>query len=153
MITRRELIAAPAISAAAALPTPAWPVASASLNHRAISSSGENIPVIGLGTSGNFEVGGSTAEKIPLRRANVNCTFGDALLFAKREIRGLPAWANEAGVRTGANIAQKFSLARPAITAVIQATSQPERQAARLRPGTGAELSPRQCSELVALFA
>lgn len=37
------------------------------LNTRAIPSSGERIPVIGMGTSGSFEVGDSKAERDPLR--------------------------------------------------------------------------------------
>ncbi|MDZ4812971.1 MAG: hypothetical protein SGI99_10215 [Pseudomonadota bacterium] len=153
MISRRELIAASAIGAAATLATLAWPVASASLNHRAIPSSGENIPVIGLGTSGNFEVGDSAAEKTALRGVIINRAFGDGLLFEKVRNCGLPAWAEESSVRAWAHIAQNFSLAHPAITAVSPASSKPERQGAHLRPGTGAELSPRQCAELVGLFA
>jgi|SRR5579872_1351782 len=38
-----------------------------SLINRKIPSSGEEIPLIGLGTSGPFEVGGSPAERAPLR--------------------------------------------------------------------------------------
>ena len=34
---------------------------------RRIPSSGEELPVIGLGTSGPFEVGDSAAERAPLR--------------------------------------------------------------------------------------
>lgn len=37
------------------------------LNTRAIPSTGEKIPVIGMGTSGSFEVGQSAAERDPLR--------------------------------------------------------------------------------------
>lgn len=37
------------------------------LNTRAIPSTGERIPVIGMGTSGSFEVGDSKAERDPLR--------------------------------------------------------------------------------------
>lgn len=37
------------------------------LNTRAIPSTGERIPVIGMGTSGSFEVGDSQAERDPLR--------------------------------------------------------------------------------------
>jgi aryl-alcohol dehydrogenase-like predicted oxidoreductase len=40
---------------------------SGSLNSRAIPATGEKIPVIGLGTSGSFEVGDSAAELDPLR--------------------------------------------------------------------------------------
>lgn len=37
------------------------------LNTRAIPSSGERVPVIGMGTSGSFQVGESAAERDPLR--------------------------------------------------------------------------------------
>jgi len=49
--------------------TPAAPAASAPapLNTRAIPSTGEHIPVIGMGTSGSFEVGQDAAELDPLR--------------------------------------------------------------------------------------
>ena len=40
----------------------------AGLIRRRIPSSGEEIPVIGLGTSGPFEVGDSVAERAPLRQ-------------------------------------------------------------------------------------
>jgi len=35
--------------------------------HRAISKSGEKIPVIGLGTSGTFNAGPSASERAPLK--------------------------------------------------------------------------------------
>lgn len=49
-------------------PTDALPVAaSGPLNTRAIPATGEKIPVIGMGTSGSFEIGDSAAELDPLR--------------------------------------------------------------------------------------
>lgn len=56
--------AAPSVAAsqAAAAPTLSGP-----LNTRAIPATGEKIPVIGMGTSGSFEVGQSAAELDPLR--------------------------------------------------------------------------------------
>ena len=39
----------------------------AAMNVRAIPSTGEKLPVIGMGTSGSFEVGASAAERDPLR--------------------------------------------------------------------------------------
>ncbi|UOV05343.1 aldo/keto reductase [Pseudoxanthomonas mexicana] len=47
--------------------TAGTPGASVPLNMRAIPSTGEKIPVIGMGTSGSFEVGQSAAERDPLR--------------------------------------------------------------------------------------
>ena len=86
MTTRRDFIAASALSAAAIALTPlaacsqetpapstsaAAPPAetpfSGTLITRAIPASGEKIPVIGMGTSGSFEVGASAAERDPLR--------------------------------------------------------------------------------------
>src|SRR5690606_16826903 len=45
-------------------PAPALP---GPLNTRLIPGTGERLPVIGMGTSGSFEVGTSTAERAPLR--------------------------------------------------------------------------------------
>jgi len=49
---------------AAPPPAPALP---GPLNTRLIPGTGERLPVIGMGTSGSFEVGTSTAERAPLR--------------------------------------------------------------------------------------
>ena len=54
---------APASAANAAPPKPF----SGTLITRAIPSSGEKIPVIGMGTSGSFEVGADAGERAPLR--------------------------------------------------------------------------------------
>ena len=87
MYTRREFLASTTLAAAgltlaacrgnaqagaaqaAADPTTtdALPAVSGPLNTRAIPATGENIPVIGMGTSGSFEVGDSAAELDPLR--------------------------------------------------------------------------------------
>ncbi len=153
MITRRELIAASAISAAALAPTLAWPVASASLKHRAIAAYGKSITVIGLGTSGHFKAGNSATEKIRPRGVIINRCFGDGFLFAKFRNRGLPARTDETSVRTWAHHAKNFSLAHPAITAVNAVASKPERQTENLRADTGPGLNPHHCAELVAPFA
>jgi aryl-alcohol dehydrogenase-like predicted oxidoreductase len=82
--TRRKFLASTAIAAAGlglaacrdsaqASPSPATTDANATealagaLNTRAIPSTGEKIPVIGMGTSGSFELGDSPAELDPLR--------------------------------------------------------------------------------------
>lgn len=57
---------APPAAAAPPEAPPSAPPAGA-LQTRAIPASGEAIPVIGMGTSGSFEVGGSAAERDPLR--------------------------------------------------------------------------------------
>jgi aryl-alcohol dehydrogenase-like predicted oxidoreductase len=68
-MNRRELLVAGVnIMAAAALSPGARAAQSAAAPIlRKIPSSGEEIPVIGLGTSGTFQVGGSEAERAPLK--------------------------------------------------------------------------------------
>src|SRR5690554_4420195 len=67
-LTRRELLACSvgAVVAAAAAETGAAGSQTGALITRRIPSTGEEIPVIGLGTSGPFEVGTSQAERAPL---------------------------------------------------------------------------------------
>lgn len=76
MITRRDALSVLSAGAAGlvlshplrgvlAAATPA--AAAGTLQARAIPSTGERLPVIGLGTSGSFEVGTSDAEREPLR--------------------------------------------------------------------------------------
>lgn len=80
MPTRREFIASTALTATAAalMPLSACSQESAAaeaaekpftgkLIERAIPSTGERIPVIGMGTSGSFEVGVDASERDPLR--------------------------------------------------------------------------------------
>jgi aryl-alcohol dehydrogenase-like predicted oxidoreductase len=302
MTTRRKLIQASAIGWAAAVSGLGWSITPASLRKRAIPSTGEMIPVIGLGTSGNFEVGGSASERDPLREVLqrffdgggrlidtapsygpaekvlgdllqenngraacflasklssvgrdaglaqfqaslqrlgierldllqvhnlrdwrvqlevarqlkadgrvrytgvthyldsaheeigdviraakpdflqinysvaspnaarrllplardlgvaviINRAFEDGLLFARVKDRVLPGWAAEAGVKTWAQIFLKFALSHPAVTAVIPATSKPERQTENLMAGFGPDLTATQCAELTAMFA
>ncbi len=51
------------------------------LNMRSIPSSGEKLPVIGMGTSGSFEVGDSAAERDPLREVLKRFFAGGATLI------------------------------------------------------------------------
>jgi aryl-alcohol dehydrogenase-like predicted oxidoreductase len=64
---RDQAQASGALQDAGSAPTPAAPRPKGPLNTRAIPSSGEKIPVIGMGTSGSFEVGSSPDELDPLR--------------------------------------------------------------------------------------
>lgn len=68
MTSRRSILAAAAVATAAAalrpLPGLALTVAEPSLIRRAIPSSGELIPVIGMGTSGSFEVDAAGREPL-----------------------------------------------------------------------------------------
>ncbi len=79
MYTRRKFLTTSTIAAAglglaacrdaaqAQAPTTSATAAAGPLNTRAIPSTGEKIPVIGMGTSGSFEVGQRPAELDPLR--------------------------------------------------------------------------------------
>lgn len=59
MTTRRSILSLTALGAAAAALQPrlAWAAESDAMQTRAIPSTGERLPVIGMGTSGSFEVG------------------------------------------------------------------------------------------------
>ncbi|ANB17753.1 aldo/keto reductase [Dokdonella koreensis] len=70
MTTRRQFLTVSAAAAAAGLLPPglAWAQpATAPMQTRKIPSSGEALPVIGMGTSGSFQVGETPAERDPLR--------------------------------------------------------------------------------------
>ena len=63
------LVAQPLLRSFAAVSPPSEKLSSVSqpILHRAISKSGEKIPVIGLGTSGTFNAGTSASERAPLK--------------------------------------------------------------------------------------
>jgi len=65
-VNRREFLAGVNMMAATAV-SPGARAAPDSTIRRRIPSSGEELPVIGLGTSGPFEVGAADAERAPLR--------------------------------------------------------------------------------------
>lgn len=67
MTTRRCFLTTTALAAAAALvrPTPGF-ATNAGVRTRAIPASGERLPVIGMGTSGSFEVGGDATARTAL---------------------------------------------------------------------------------------
>ena len=83
----------------------------------------------------------------------VNRAFDDGKLFATVKDRPLPAWAAEFDITSWAQLFLKFAISHPAVTAVIPATSKPERQADQLKAGHGALLDEARRRELVALFA
>jgi len=64
-MNRRELLTG-GLRMAAAMAIPGSAVAGGGMLTRKVPSSGEELPVIGLGTSGPFEVGESDAERAPL---------------------------------------------------------------------------------------
>lgn len=65
MTTRRDFLAAATVAAGAAALRPLPAFAAASLRQRPIPATGERVPVIGMGTSGSFEV--DAAGREPLR--------------------------------------------------------------------------------------
>lgn len=99
------------------------------------------------------------AEKIlPLARDKgvavlINRAFDDGRLFGRVRDVPLPGWAAEAGVSSWAQMFLKFALSHPAVTAVIPATSRPDRQADNLRAGLGPLLTEAQQRELTRMFA
>jgi aryl-alcohol dehydrogenase-like predicted oxidoreductase len=108
----------------------------------------------------NFSVASPNAAKhlLPLARdlgiaVIINRAFEDGQLFARVQSRALPGWAAEVGVVTWAQMFLKFALSHPAVTAVIPATSKPDRQTENLRAGIGSYLNAKQGAELIAIFA
>ena len=67
MFNRREVVTAGAQIVSMLGLSGAAVAGEATMIRRAIPSSGEQLPVIGLGTSGPFEVGASTSARAPLR--------------------------------------------------------------------------------------
>lgn len=72
---------AQAVTAAAAPAAATTGMAPGPLNTRSIPSTGEKLPVIGMGTSGSFEVGDSAAERDPLRDVLKRFFAGGATLI------------------------------------------------------------------------
>jgi aryl-alcohol dehydrogenase-like predicted oxidoreductase len=108
----------------------------------------------------NYSVASPNAAKrlLPLARdlgiaVIINRAFEDGHLFARVQDRALPGWAAEVGVRSWAQVFLKFALSHPAVTAVIPATSKPERQTENLLAGYAPDLNASQCAELIAMFA
>ena len=136
MSTRRDFIATTALSAAAVAlmplgacsqenpPPPTTPATGAAppaesafsgtLIKRQIPSSGEQIPVLGMGTSGSFEVGTAAAERDPLREVLKRFVAAGASVIDTAPTYGsaedaLGDLVAEAGVRDRLFIATKLS--------------------------------------------
>ena len=136
MSTRRDFIATTALSAAAVAlmplsacsqenpPPPTTPATGAAppaesafsgtLIKRQIPSSGEKIPVLGMGTSGSFEVGTDAAERDPLREVLKRFVAAGASVIDTAPTYGsaedaLGDLVAEAGVRDRLFIATKLS--------------------------------------------
>ncbi|MBH3426528.1 aldo/keto reductase [Pseudomonas alkylphenolica] len=83
----------------------------------------------------------------------INRAFDDGRLFARVKDQALPAWASEAGISSWAQLFLKFAISHPAVTAVIPATSRPDRQLDQLKAGSGPLLSDAQRDQLIKQFA
>jgi diketogulonate reductase-like aldo/keto reductase len=83
----------------------------------------------------------------------VNRPFADGRMF--RAVRGkeVPAWAAEFDARSWAQFFLKFSLAHPAATCVIPATSKPQHMEDNMRAGTGRLPDAAQQKRMLAHFA
>lgn len=79
-----------------------------------------------------------------------NRNFDDGALFSKVAGKEVPAWATAAGITSWAQLFLKFALSHPAVTAVIPATSKPDRQTDNLLAGSGAMLTDEQRKGLIA---
>ncbi|MFJ1337514.1 aldo/keto reductase [Pseudomonas caricapapayae] len=83
----------------------------------------------------------------------INRAFDDGRLFSRVKDQALPAWATEAGIGSWAQLFLKFAISHPAVTAVIPATSRPDRQLDQLKAGSGPLLSDAQRKQLIEQFA
>ena len=99
-------VIAPEAAAARVAPTP--------LNTRSIPATGEKLPVIGMGTSGSFEVGDSASERDPLREVLKRFFAGGATVIdtaptysVAEDVMG--ALLAELGLRDMAWLATKLS--------------------------------------------
>ena len=117
MPSRRQLISN-ALTCAAGLTwigrVSAGAASAGALSTRAIPSSGERLPVIGMGTSGSFEVGASAAEREPLREVLKRFFAGGGTVIDTAPSYGsaedvLGDLLSEAGLRPKAFLATKLS--------------------------------------------
>lgn len=83
----------------------------------------------------------------------INRAYDDGRLFARVEGRPLPAWAGEVGAASWAQIFLKFALSGPGVTAVIPATSRPDRQRDQLAAGHGRLLTAAQQQDVIRALA
>lgn len=78
-----------------------------------------------------------------------NRNFDDGALFGKVQGKPVPAWATEAGITSWAQLFLKFALSHEAVTTVIPATGEPDRQSDNLKAGFGPLLNATQKTELI----
>lgn len=107
----------------------------------------------------NYSVTSTSAERRLLPMAQdlgiavlINRAFDDGRLFRHIAGQSLPGWAAEAGITSWAQAFLRFAISPAAVTAVIPATSRPDRQSDNLKAGTGAPLTAEQRRSLQSLF-
>ena len=107
----------------------------------------------------NYSVNARGAEKVLFPLAQelgvavlVNRSFDDGRLFGRVKDKPLPPWAAQAGITSWAQAFLRFSLSHPAVTAVIPATSRPDRQSDNLLAGHGEPLTTEQRRSLIDLI-
>ena len=108
----------------------------------------------------NYSVGERNAEKRLLPwcadhgvATLINRPFTRGNLLGRVRDKPLPDWAAELGATSWAQLALKFILAEPAVTAVIPATSTPRYMADNLLAGQGPLPDARQREQIVQAFA
>jgi diketogulonate reductase-like aldo/keto reductase len=82
----------------------------------------------------------------------VNLPFGQGRLLKTLRGKAVPAWMQEAGCETWAQVLLKFVLAHQAVTCVIPGTGNPAHMAENCIAGSGPMLDESLCKTLVAFW-
>ncbi|MCO4882418.1 aldo/keto reductase [Paraburkholderia caribensis] len=79
----------------------------------------------------------------------INQPFGGGGLLSRVSKTPLPAWANDIGCMSWAQLLLKFVLAQPAVTVVIPGTGRPEYMADNVHAGVGPYPDKAMCKQIV----
>ncbi|MEO8460537.1 MAG: aldo/keto reductase [Dokdonella sp.] len=71
-------------------------------------------------------------------------------MFTRVKGKPVPGWAEEIGATSWAQLFLRFALSDPAVTAVIPATSKPDRQTDNLKAGVARLFDAKQRADLIA---
>ena len=83
----------------------------------------------------------------------VNRPFARARLFSAVQGQEVPAWAQELGMTSWAQVFLKFVVSHPAATVAIPATSKPHHMEDNMAGGQGELLTPTQRERVAGLIA
>ena len=83
----------------------------------------------------------------------VNRPFARARLFSAVQGQEVPAWAQELGMTSWAQVFLKFVVSHPAVTVAIPATSKPHHMEDNMAGGQGELLTPTQRERVAGLIA